>query len=108
MELSRILSLVIAALYVIAFVCLLAGGPERGVPPEKHFESIFYGAGGMLIWLAMSLGCIWWGDELGEGLIGARYGLVSTPSPGWAVKLIGWIFLLAPALVVVYSRMRNR
>lgn len=108
MELSRILSLVITALYVIAFVCLFAGGSERGVAPEKHFESIFYGVGGLLIWPAVSLGCIWWGDELGEGLVGARYGLVSTPSPGWAVKLVGWMFLLTPGFVAVYIWTRSR
>jgi len=45
-----------------------------------------------------------WGDELGEGLAGARFGLVSSSSPGWAVKLMGWVLLLLPAGVgAVYA-----
>lgn len=63
--------------------------------------------GGLIFWLGLSLGCIWWGDELGEGLIGAKYGLVSASSPGWAVKLIGWLLLLAPTLVVCHIWMRG-
>lgn len=109
MQLSRILSLGVAAFYVIAFVCHFAGGPQRvGESREEFFENVFHGAGGLIFLLAVSLGCIWWGDELGEGMIGARYGLVSSPSPGWTVKLIGWIFLLTPAFLIIYIRARSR
>lgn len=108
MGLSRIVSLLVAVLYVIALVCILGSGPQHDGPARKeHFENLYYSAGGMLLWLALCLGCIWWGDELGEGLIGAKYGLVSAPSPGWAVKLIGWLLLLVPALVACYIWMQG-
>lgn len=62
---------------------------------EEFFVCTFI----MLFFLALSLGCIWWGDELGEGLTGARFGLISSPSPGWAVRMMGWIFITLPAIV---------
>jgi len=79
--LSKIISLLIAMSYLVALI--------------------------LIIWLAVSLGCIWWGEELGEGLIGAKYGLVSASSPGWAVKLIGWLLLLVPAVIACYVRMQG-
>ena len=39
------------------------------------------------------LGLIWFGDELG-GLTGFHYGLVNRESPGFLVRLFGWLFLL--------------
>lgn len=86
MELSKLISLLIAALYLIVYICSIVFGAERNDP----LVSILSGdTVGILAWLALSLGCIWWGDELGEGLIGAKFGLVSAPSPGWAVKMMG-------------------
>ncbi|MBN1508919.1 MAG: hypothetical protein JW955_18880 [Sedimentisphaerales bacterium] len=64
-------------------------------------EDLFEGVIGLCGWLAISLGCIWWGDELGEGLVGAKFGLISSTSPGWAVKLMGWVLLLLPAVVAL-------
>jgi hypothetical protein len=66
-------------------------------------RDIFEGAFGLILWLVISVGCIWLGDELGEGTVGAEYGLVSSPSPGWAVKLIGWILLMLPAGMFVWN-----
>ena len=86
MEISKIIALAVAGLYVVAFICLFVPTEKRDA---KWEESLFRGAIGLIFWLAISLGCIWWGDELGQGLIGAMYGLVSSSSPGWAVKLMG-------------------
>ena len=101
MGVSRLISLVIAALYVVAFVCAFVVGAERDAEWE---EDIFRGAIGVIFWLALSLGCIWFGDELGEGLIGAMFRgmIISSPSPGWAVKLMGWILLLLPAVIFFF------
>jgi len=63
--------------------------------------AVLGGCGGL--WLVVCLGCIWWGDELGEGLVGAKFGLISSTSPGWAVKLIGWVLLLLSAAVVLLN-----
>jgi len=83
----RWVSLAVAALYVVS------SGLEHAQLDE---------IAGIVAWLAISLGCIWWGDELGEGLVGARFGLVSSTSPGWAVTLMGWVLLLLPAGLALF------
>lgn len=98
MEWWKILSLVIAGIYIISAI-LSFTGDNSGT--KKSPEELFEGAVGMFFWLLVSLGCIWYGDELGEGLIGAKFGLVSQASPGWAVAFMGWVFLLVPGLVLV-------
>jgi len=104
MELSKLISLLIAALYFIVYICSIVFGAERNDP----LVSILSGdTVGILAWLALSLGCIWWGDELGEGLIGAKFGLVSAPSPGWAVKMMGWILLILPAFIGIFIGIRG-
>lgn len=102
MEVSKIISLLIAGLYVVVFIYYgFVVCEERDA---KWEEEIFRGAFGVIFWLALSLGCIWWGDELGEGLIGAKFGLISAPSPGWAIKLMGWVLLVLPAVFYLLDR----
>ncbi len=99
MDRLRWLSLLVAGAYIVWFFVL--GGAEHDLVSRKTLV----GGIGMLLWLGLSSGSIWYGDEIGEGLTGARFGLVSSPSPGWAVQLVGWIFLLMPAAIVIfYSR----
>ena len=96
MELSKLISLIIVAFYVIFLICFFVVKTEDdNLSGEEFFGCTFI----MLFFLALSLGCIWWGDELGEGPTGARFGLISSPSPGWAVRMIGWIFIALPAIV---------
>jgi hypothetical protein len=98
MERRKWLSIPIASAYIIFFLWpLVFGDREDDLSMESLFESII----GMLFWLALCLGCIWYADELGEGLVGARYGLISSSSPGWAVELMGWILLSLPAFIAL-------
>jgi hypothetical protein len=53
-------------------------GDFKTEPAEKIFEVIF----GLIFWLSISVWCIWFGDELGEGMVGAQFGLVSSKSLG--------------------------
>jgi hypothetical protein len=109
MELSKWISLFIAALYIIAFVCLFLTGIEHEhASRQEAFERLFWIVGFMFLWLGVSLGCIWWSDELAEGLIGAKCGLISSTSPGWLVKIVGWILLLLPAFIVFFIWNRGR
>jgi hypothetical protein len=39
------------------------------------------------------LGLIWFGDELGD-LTGIRAGQVTKRSPGFLIRIFGWLFLL--------------
>lgn len=98
MDWSRWMSLAVAGLYVVVGgIAFLTDDPPSG-------QDLLEGLAAVALWLAVCLGCIWWGDELGEGLAGARFGLVSSSSPGWAVKLMGWVLLLLPAGVgAVYA-----
>jgi hypothetical protein len=104
MDLSRWISLAVAAVYVIISVhgFLVGDASDSGIG-EGILDSII----GLGFWLALCLGCIWWGDELGEGLVGAWYGLISEPSPGWAVKSMGWILLLLPMILVLIDLIRG-
>ena len=98
MEWWKILSLVIAGLYVIGAILSFSGDDS---PTRTSPKDVFEGAVGMFFWLLLSLGCIWYGDELGEGLTGAWFGLISQASPGWAVAFMGWVLLLLPGLVLI-------
>lgn len=90
---------------MVAFVSVLIHEAADGdLSARDVFEQTFFG----LFWLALSLGCIWYGDELGEGLTGARYGLISEPSPGWAVQMMGWVLLLVPVVIAVYCWTSSR
>ena len=102
MEWWKILSLVIAGLYIIGAILSFSGDNSgTKTSPEDPLKRVFSMFVGMSLWLSVSLGCIWYGDELGEGLIGAKFGLISRVSPGWLVAFMGWVLLLAPALLVV-------
>jgi hypothetical protein len=100
MERLKWLSIPIAAAYILLPLSGFVFGSREDRPSA---EDLFEGAVGIFFWLTLSLGCIWYGDELGEGLVGARFGLISSPSPGWAVRLMGWIFLLLPLVAVLSS-----
>lgn len=99
MDKSRWISLSIAAIYILVLVSGFVFSEDLR---DMSNESLFKGTFGIIFWLAISLGCIWLGDELGEGMVGARYGLVSKTSPGWAVQLMGWILLLMPTGIFLW------
>lgn len=92
------LSIVVAALYIVVPICLFVLGRREGgfLTPD-----LFEMAAGLFLWLGVSLGCIWYADELGESLVGAKFGLVSSSSPGWAVEVMGWILLLLPGAAAI-------
>jgi hypothetical protein len=104
MERFKWLSLVIAGLYVLFLGVECASGPAS---EGSSSRDLLEGIAGIVFWLGLSLGCIWYGDELGGGLMGARFGLVSSPSPGWAMQLMGWILLLLPGMYVLLRGCRS-
>lgn len=86
---SRVLSLLLAAAYVVG-ACFLGG--VEGVVNAGMF-------------VVLPLGCIWFGDVLGDY---TGYGLsrvaITKTSPGVFVYYLGWVVLLLPLLVVVYFK----
>jgi len=82
MNAHRLLSALVAAAYVVhAYI--------RDPGPRAFF---------LITSLILPLGCIWFGDELGEftGWASRRY--ITKTSPGCLIKLVGWALLLAPAI----------
>ena len=55
--------------------------------------------------LAFPLACIWYPDELGEYYGSLPGPAITRTSPGWMVKLGGWILLLLPAILcfIIYT-----
>ena len=87
---NRSLSLIVAAFYLlIAYFS------------EKQAALIIKA----LIFLAFPLGCIWFGDILGNftGLMRGQY--INQTSPGWLVSAGGWLILLGvPFLIFLMSQ----
>ena len=77
---------VVALLYCIA---LLAGGPLQAIPG--------------IVFVLGSVGLVWFGDELGS-MTGMyfRGSMVNRTSPGFLVRILGWLFLFFPLGVAVY------
>lgn len=97
MSISRILSLVVAGIYLVFPIAVYLCGDKEACRGLEY----------MLAFLVLPLACIWYGDELGE-LLGIKYGLVSAPSPGWAVMFMGWVILLLPLIIgIVYAVMNK-
>ena len=84
---GRIASAVVAVFYVV-LAFLMEGA-------ETAFR--------VIIFLILPLGCIWYGEALGSftGLMRGQY--VNATSPGWLVTFIGWIILLLPLIMAVFS-----
>jgi hypothetical protein len=80
MSWNRAVSLLIAAAWLL-FVCTAPALREAGVP--------------CLLTAAACLALIWYGDALGSYIPPAGRSRINRPSPGWLVKLFGWLFLAA-------------
>ena len=53
--------------------------------------------------LAFPLACIWFPDEMGD-MLGTFPGPgITRTTPGWMVKLGGWVLLLMPAILYLVS-----
>lgn len=50
--------------------------------------------------LPFPLALIWFGDELGDYTGSWGRQTIDAPSPGWLLRLLGWIMLLAPAFLI--------
>ncbi len=85
MNWNRFLSLIVYIVYLVAAILF-----AKGMWPIAFFA------------LMLPLGCIWFGEELGEyiGFAGRMY--ISQTSPGIFIQFLGWIFLLMPACVLYF------
>jgi hypothetical protein len=103
MDRLRLISLVIAAVYVAVFATMFVREAASGNPCA---EDIFEGILCAVLWLAGSLACIWAGDELGESMTGVWVDFfrpITKSSPGPAVAFMGWVLLLAPGILMLLA-----
>ena len=93
MDFNRIISLLIALVYIV--VAFIAGGGQ----------SVLYAA----VFLVFVLALIWFSDEMGSytGFIG-RGPPITQQTPGCIVRVIGWFFLLLPAVIYLIMLIRNK
>jgi len=97
MSKSRLLSLLIAGLYLLVLLITYLKG---GFDEEPQGESIKVLLG-ILGWLFLSLGCIWFGDELGGMLGYLGHGRINSTTPGCLVRFMGWVLLFLPVILVL-------
>jgi hypothetical protein len=82
---NEILSGLLALIYIIgAFV---GGGAEVGLK--------------VVMFLILPLGCIWFADEMGDymGTLPISGGGITNTTPGWLVRIGGWLLLLLPIII---------
>lgn len=103
MDRLRLISLVIAAVYIAVFATMFV---REATGPNPCGEDLFEGILCAVFWLAGSLLCIWRGDHLGESLTGVWVDFcrpITASSPGPAVAFMGWVFLLAPGIFMLLT-----
>ena len=91
MSISRLLSLVIAGIYIL--IAYLGSKAVQG----------FTGVLGIA--LLLGLACIWFGDELG-GMCGyLGHARITSTTPGGFVRFVGWLFLvLLPIIAYILHK----
>ena len=93
----RILSLIVAAGYMILALIGAFSAPSL----NTAIGSLLIVVGGLLFPLA----CIWFGDEMGD-YVGTLPGpAINRRTPGGLVKAGGWVLLLLPVFVWVFTVM---
>jgi hypothetical protein len=88
---SKILSLIIAVIYLV--IAGLAGGIGAIIR--------------VCIMLVLPLGCIWFGTAMGGYTGTMRLHPITSSSPGWLVRIVGWILLLLPVIVLIIYLIRG-
>ena len=91
---SRFLSLVIAAAYLLIVMFMPGSGSNKG-----RLGFLLVTAG----YLLLPLLCIWFGEEMG-GYLGSLPGpALNKPTPGFLVRIGGWILLFLPIIIFFIS-----
>jgi len=108
MERSKIIALIIVALYLAVFIHFLATDVIGQDISEDEKIDAAETALAVVCWLVVCLAFIFWGDEIGQWkgfYMGLRY--IDQASPGMAVVVVGWIFLLTPGIFLLISQIRK-
>ena len=91
---EKLVALGIGVCYLVVFV---VAGCVDGVP----LTDLAMGVGLLLLYLAGPLALIWFDNVIGN-MVGLKSGLVSKASPGFLIRLMGWVFLLGIIGMTLY------
>jgi hypothetical protein len=91
MTISRIASLLVAAIYLTAAVVIVGEDAQRLIPCVAA--------------VLLPLPFIWFPDALGDFAIPVAVGYINRPTPGIMMAVAGWIVLavVPPVLMAVYA-----
>ncbi|MCK4527976.1 hypothetical protein KAW18_11450 [candidate division WOR-3 bacterium] len=56
----------------------------------------------VFIYLVFALGLIWFAKDLGEYTGTVKFIQLTSKSPGFLVRIVGWMLLLLPVGIVIY------
>lgn len=87
---QRRLSVAIAILYVV--IHLLISHP-------KSFREVAATVSIRFLTVLFPLACIWFGDEMGDYVGVLPIPSITKPSPGWLVRLGGWVLLCIQLII---------
>jgi hypothetical protein len=90
---GRAVSLLVAAGWLL-FAALVPGLRRAFIP--------------CLLAAVFCLALIWFGDELGAYTGPWGRARITQPSPGWMVKLLGWVFLAGVVAVTAWTVLRGQ
>jgi len=91
MTISRIASLVVGAIYLMAAVVIVGESAQRLIPCVAA--------------VLLPLPFIWFPDALGDFAVPVAIGYINRPTPGVMMAVTGWIVLaiVPPVLIAVYA-----
>ena len=56
-----------------------------------------------MIYAVLPLACIWFGEGMGDYIGSAPGPAINRRTPGWMIKIGGWLLLLLPAMIFLFS-----
>ena len=85
----------VSVLYLVAYLSVF----HYVFPPDSAADA-FAILARQALYFFVPLMCIWYGDEVEDYV-----GIFSGDTPGWILKLAGWVLLLLPAVIkiIVFS-----
>ena len=100
MSKSKLLALIVAGFYLICIVVFYFQGKFRSTSDATTAISI------LLLWIGISLLCIWCSDEIGQYLGSGQTRGFIVPDWGIFVRFVGWALLLLPAVIFIAKKIK--
>jgi uncharacterized membrane protein len=105
---SKIIALIVAALYLAGFIYFLTTDViGQDISREEKIDAAETTVA-VIGWLVVCLALIFRGDEIGQWkdyFVGLRY--IDSTSPGIAVVIIGWLLLLTPGIFFLVTLIKR-